>query len=179
MNYFVRQEKSRVFNIEKNNQPIYQLKFPSWSSSNAIAQLIDGELKFTKKGFWKSEYILTKKDRPLGRITSNWKGHLFIHLLDQSGFVPSNMDNDMDKVSYITYKFKSRGIFKQRYELLQNKDPQPLITLHAKSNWFKVNYEVALNHPDLIDFPLEALLGILTFCAVLIRKRQAAATGAA
>ncbi len=174
MNYFIRQEKNREFIVEKDSRPIYKLKFPSWSSRNAVAQLTDGELKFTKKSFWKNEYILTKNDQPLGKITSNWKGHLFIHLLDQPELVPS----DMDKEKYITYRLKTKGVFKQRYELLQNQTSQALITLHPKSNWFKMNYQVELLYPNLIAFPLEELLGIMAFCAILIRKRQAAGAGA-
>lgn len=177
MEYFIRQEKNRKFTLEKRQTPIYSLKFPKWNSSNAEAQLSDGRLKFTRKSFWKSEYLITKNRRQIGKITSNWKGHLFIHLLEQPDLVPSDLEMNQEK--HIVYRLKPKGVFKQRYDLLAKDSAQSLITLHPKSNWLKVNYEVELLYPNLINFPLEEILGMMTFCAVLIRKRQAAAAGGA
>ena len=125
MSYFVKQEKNREFTIEKDHQPIYKLTFPNWKCSNAVAQLSDGDYKFTKKSFWNSEYTLTRNDSVFGKITSNWKGHLLIHLVDDSGLVPSKMDGEMGKEAYRTYQIKTKGLFKQRHELYQNKDPAP------------------------------------------------------
>ena len=168
MSFFIRQVKIREFTIEKNFKPVYTLKFPGWITLNANVQFSDGIMKISKKNFWKSEFTIIKNDQPIGKITANWRGHLFIHLLDLSGFVPSNLEEE----GYKKYKFKSRGIFKPRYELSQKNDPQPLITLQTTGNWLKPDYQVTLNHTEPIDFPLSLLIGILIFGTVVIRARQ-------
>jgi len=180
MAYYIRQEKSRQFILEHEGELISTLKFPKWSSSNAELTSANGRLKFSKKSIWKSSFIISKNEQIFGKITSNWKGRLFIQLFHQPDLVPSNMEmeEDLAQLDATTYHIKTKGILKQRHELYQEKAPRPLITLRSKSKWFKVNYEIELHHDDLISFELEDVLGIMNFCAYLIRMRQAAAGAA-
>ena len=68
MSYFVRALKKRTFVIEYDQHPIGTLRFPSWSKSNAVAELSDGNYQFTKSNFWKSQYDLIKDGLPFGKI---------------------------------------------------------------------------------------------------------------
>lgn len=179
MSYSIIQLKNREYQLEYAGDFIFNLTFPSWKNSNANVHSSNGLLQFTKKSFWKSQYDITKNDNPIGKITSNWKGYYFIHFLNHPDIVPSNMEDEVKEEDYTTYRLKHKGILKHRYELYQNKDPRPLITFRSKTNWFKINFEIELPHSDLIPFPIEEVLATITFCAILIRKRQAAAAGGA
>lgn len=181
MSYFIRAQKKRTFDIEYDNRFISVLRFPSWTSSNAIAELSDGTYQFTKNSFWKSQYDILKEGMPFGKISFNWKGHILLNLIDDSGLVPSSMEMDTKTTDedYLSYTVKSKGVFKKRYELFQPKNPRPLITLQPKSNWLKVNYQVTLHHSDIIPFTEESIITIMAFGVILLRKRQAAAGAAA
>jgi len=179
MGYFIRAKKKSVFELELNNQPISSLRFLSWLSSNAVAELSDGTYQFKKSSFWKGHYDIIKEGSPIGKISFNWRGHMLLQLIDDLELVPSNLEIDAktEKENYITYTMEAKGVFKKKYELFENNNHQPLITLHPRSSLLKVNYEVTLHHPEVIPLSEETIIAIMTFGVLLIRMRQTAGTG--
>lgn len=184
MDYFIRSEKKRNFSLEESGVTIAVANFPSWAKTEANIQLGQITYLFKKKKWYSQKYLIIRNRIPIGEISSNWKGHLFFKLqaaaAKTADYVPSNMDIDASAVDWrgkevITYTMKHKGFFKNRLEIFQNKDPRSILTMHAEKDWFKVNYRIELHYLDSIHFPIEELLGLFGFGAVLVRMRRAAA----
>ncbi len=188
MSYFIRRQKRRDFILEEDGTTIAEANFPSWSRMEATIQFGQITYLLKKKKWYSKKYLIIRNRLPVGEISSNWKGHLFFKLqaeaAKEADYVPSNMDIDASEVDWrgkevITYKMKHRGLFKSKFELFQNKDPRPMLTMRAEKNWFKVNYQIEVHAADNLYFPIEELLGLFGFGATLIHARRAAAGAAA
>lgn len=184
MDYFIRSQKKRNFSLEESGVSIAEANFPSWAKLEANIQLGQITYLLRKEKWYSQKYMIIRNRIPIGEISSNWKGHLFFKLkadaAKEADYVPSNMDIDATKVDWygkevITYTMRNKGFFKSGFELFQNKDPRPMLTMRAEKNWFKVNYQIEIHHADNLHFPTEELLGLFGFGAVLIQMRRAAA----
>ncbi len=184
MSYFIRGQKKRNFVVEEDGISLFEANFPSWAKTEANISLAQANYTIKKKKWYSQKYLIIRNRIPIGEISSNWKGHLFFKLkaaaAKEADYVPSNMDIDAKEVDWrgkevITYTMKNKGVFKTRLELFYNKDPRSMLTMYTETNWFKVNYRIDLHYPDRIHFPIEELLGLFGFGAVLIRMRRAAA----
>ena len=188
MTYFLRSLKRKNFQLEKNEHVFNKVLFESWKNNNAVAKLPEAIYTFKKFSFWRSKYVITKNDYPIGLITSNWKGRLFFKLLvkeyEDADLVPDNIaienfEKKLEQQETITYTMRSRGVFKIRYEIFLEETPKPILTFYSKSKWFKVNYEVVIHEPEKLFFSTEALINMFGYGAFLIRQRRAAAGAAA
>lgn len=184
MSYFIRGKKRRNFSLEENDEIVFKANFPSWAKTEVNIHFAQVNYTIKKKNWFKSSYIIIRNRVPIGEVTTNWRRHFFFKLkadyAKEADYVPSNMDIDATEVDWggkelVTYTLKHKGIFKTRLEAFQNKDPRPILIMHTEKNWFKVNYRIECPYGDSFHYPIEELLGLFGFGAVMIRARRRAA----
>lgn len=180
MDYYIRGHKKRKFTIERSRKTVYTLECPSWMAKKAVAQSTEGQYIIEKNNFWSSNYTIFKNNYIIGKISSNWKGHQRFDLITDSqqltAYVPSNVEEDttqLDIEDYdcVRFTMKRKGVFNIRYEIFQNNDYQPIITLYRELEWFKIHHRVEIHKIGDTTFPMEELLGFFGFGAILIRAR--------
>jgi len=184
MNYFIRSHKRRNFTLEKDGVTLFEVNFPSWAKTEATIQTAEATYYLKKRKWYSRSFTIIRNRMAIGEISSNWKGHFLFKLsattAKEAAFVPSNLDMDNANMNWqgkemVTYTMKNKGMFKPKLVIYKNKEPRPMLTLHTEKNWFKVNYRIDIHYPDRAILPIEELLGLFGFGAVLVRMRRAAA----
>jgi len=159
MSYYIRANSQRQFTVEQLGTALYSVFFSGWMKQQATAQLLDAEYTFDKPSWLSSDRTIYKNKVPIGSMSFNWRGHLFLNLITETE-------------GQLSYILKSRGVFQRRIELVEKDSHILLLTMYAEFNWFKYNYRIEALNAAAIHYPISELLGILGVGAVLIRDRQ-------
>jgi len=123
-----------------------ELKYQNWFSSKAYSKFEGNEIEIKPKNIWCSKFDIFKNKHDKGDIIFNWKGNIIIRII-----------NDEDKE--YSYLLKSKGFWKQRFELINEKEDLIFI-LQPSINWRKLsyNYEIESISNELGGKPLTELL---------------------
>ena len=89
MNYKVRIQKNKDFQILENNMPIVKGTKPKWYSSEILFFYNNRTFQIKKKKFWKGEHEITASGKKVGNILiRSFKKPLwnFIHVYENNSF---------------------------------------------------------------------------------------------
>ncbi len=159
MSYYIRASNRRKFTVEELGKTLYSVVFPNWTKAHAIARLNNAEYTFDKTSFLCSSRTIYKNNAPIGSMSFNWIGHLYLNLTTEKG-------------EDLLYVLKLKGLFWKRVELVDRGSQNLLLTMHQESNWFIYNYRIEELNTAAIRYPLIELLGILGVGATLLRDRN-------
>jgi len=168
MNYKVRIQKNKDFQILENNMPIVKGSKPKWCSSEILFFLNNRTFQIKKKSFWKSLHEITASGKKVGDIfIRGFKKPLgnFIQIYENNSF--------KDEFS-MTSTSKSIWSSEKTYSLF-NKDNEILKINYSwkKYSWIKYTEEISVDSfntqgdsPELIVYSL--------FLMRLIQQQEAA-----
>lgn len=158
MNYYLKATSCKNFIVEKDDQQLYHLD-TNWMLTKAKAAFKKDNLTIHAINFWASKFDITYDGNFVGKLKLNWKSHGVLNLMNEYG-------------DSLRLTLKRRGIFKHRYEVFKDDKSQAIITLYAKRDWFKTNYDVFIHEVNFGNFPMSILIGILGFVANKVRQRN-------
>tara|TARA_B110000459_G_scaffold35730_1_gene38018 strand:- start:238 stop:777 length:540 start_codon:yes stop_codon:yes gene_type:complete len=169
MNYKVRIQKNKDFQILENNTPIVKGTKPKWYSSEISFFYNNRTFQIKKKSFWKGEHEITASGKKVGNI-------LIRSVKKPLGNFIQVYENNSFKDEYsMTSTSKSIWSSEKTYSLF-NKDNEILKINYSwkKHSWIKYTEEISVDSfntqgasPELIVYSL--------FLMRLIQQQEAAA----
>ena len=169
MNYKVRIQKNKDFQILENNMPIVKGTKPKWYSSEILFFFNNRTFQIKKKSFWKSTHEITASGKKVGDI-------LIRSIKKPLGNFIQIYENNSFKDEYsMTSTSKSIWSSEKTYSLF-SKDNEILKINYSwkKHSWIKYTEEISVDSfntqgdsPELIVYSL--------FLMRLIQQQEAAA----
>jgi len=169
MNYQVRIQKRKDFQILENNMPIIKGAKPKSYSSEIVFFFNNKTYQIKKKSFWKSDYEITASGKKIGNI-------LIRSFKKPRGNFIQILENNIVKYEYYMI-FTTKSIFgyARTFTLKNNEDEVLKINYDwKKQSWIKYTEEISVDiinnqesTPDLSVYSL--------FLMRLIQQQEAAA----
>tara|TARA_Y100000385_G_scaffold130568_1_gene135868 strand:- start:180 stop:719 length:540 start_codon:yes stop_codon:yes gene_type:complete len=170
MNYKVRIQKNKDFQIIENNMPIIKGTRPKWYSNEILFFFNNRTFQIKKKSFWKSVHEITASGKKVGNI-------LIRSIKKPLGnFIQVYENNSLKDEYSMTSTSKSMWSSEKTYSLF-NKDNEILKINYSlkKHSWIKYTEEISVDSinsqgdsPELIVYSL--------FLMRLIQRQEAAAS---
>lgn len=159
MRYSVNNLGSKQFDIfTPNNDLLGNLKFDFWGIKKALITMTNGlTYQLTATGFWQSNILVTKDERPFAEIKPLLAKGLQITFNDSAQ----------------TFIFKKQSWASINHVLVDEQDTQlGLVEAYFKWKRLRNDYEIEINH-SLLGHEINNMLPLLLmYCSCYLRMRH-------
>lgn len=148
------------FILYEDEEPVITMKRSGWFSVASEMVYLGSFIEIKPRNIWWRKFDIFDDGRIIGGLSINGWG---------------NMEIEMEGANYKKYHFffKKKGFLHSRFELYQNKT-EHLLTLYAKFNWARFNYDfnVEVFRWEEEDLDIYELLAYCGYCAGIYLKHK-------